>query len=90
MVHVWVPAPALVALVTVMPIRSPPIVGVELLTRSVTDAPPGATVGVVDMKLLPCVMLRVEKEAFVNVPAGAVSVIVLGKTRLFVALNASS
>ena len=51
----------------------------ELLTLSVTDPPPGAIVGVVETKLLAVVMLRAEKLAFVNVPAGAVSVIVPGK-----------
>ena len=78
-VQVWLPAPALVASVMVIPILSLAAVGVELLTLSVTDPPPGATVGVVEIKLLPVVMLRAEKDAFVNVPAGAVSVIVPGK-----------
>jgi hypothetical protein len=67
-----------VAPVTVIVILLPAAVGVELLTRSVTDPPPGAIVGVVLRNELSGPWVA-EKEAPVNVPAGPVSVIVCGK-----------
>ena len=67
------------ASVTVIVILEPAAVGVELLTLSVTDPPPGAIVGVVLRNVLSGPWVP-EKLAPVNVPAGAVSVMVCGKT----------